>query len=458
MRKQQVRLPTALLLAFRVCVASSSVAEDRAQEAGTTRDIIPCAVAHYSFGTAVTTNGLVLFTEFNHRQIRSWNPQTRRLEVWRAAKTPGLFGLATGTAGDVFVGMDLGDKGNPGKVLRIRTDGQEEFIVENITRPRQLTCDRAGNLYAVLEGGKVLKWDKAARTVTKVMTALSPVSGIVVGADGSVYVSEYGVFEVAPEGYSRPSIPGQVKVKRSNGEVVTLAQGFWRTRGLALHDRILYLCSESNREDHGNAGQLVRIDTMTGAQEILLDRLDYPQFPAVSSTGTVYFTLARDNRLVAHDPAAPFRSSSSTSKHVKRSSVRGGSVTWGKAPSGTPFTIRAQSILLSGSLQPDPGATHMDGWIEIPADRFKLDPNDLYPHHDAEHPSPGIFELPPVKSTCGAGELHVEVFPLRRHQGSRWPMQHVGTANESPAPGFSEAPEAFRFYFSYTAAPAKPAQ
>ena len=104
-----------------VSILCASVAEDAAPRAGTTRDIIPCANAHYSFGTAVTTNGLVLFTEFNHRQIRSWNPQTRRLEVWRAAKTPGMFGLATGTGGDVFVGMDLGDKGNPGKVLRIRS-------------------------------------------------------------------------------------------------------------------------------------------------------------------------------------------------------------------------------------------------------------------------------------------------------------------------------------------------
>ena len=458
MTKQEARLPATMLLTFLVCVKSSSVAGDTAPKAVTTRDIIPCATAHYSFGTAVTTNGLVLFTEFNHRQIRSWNPQTQRLEVWRAAKTPGMFGLVTGTAGDVFVGMDLGDKGNPGKILRIAADGKEEHIVENITRPRQLTCDAAGNLFAVLEGGKVLKWDKAARTVTKVMTALSPVSGIAVGADGSVYVSEYGVFEVAPEGYSLPSIPGQVKVKRPNGEVVTLSKGFWRARGLALHDRILYLCSESDREDHGNAGQLVRIDTMTGSQEILLDRLDYPQFPAVSSTGTVYFTLARDNRLVAYDPAAPFRKLPTPSDKVTRSSVRGGSVIWGKAPSGIPFTIRAQSVSLTGSLQPDRDEPHMDGWIEVPADPFKLNPNDLYPHHDAEHPSPGIFELSPVEFTCGAGTLHVEVFPLRRHQGSRWPMQHAGTAQESPAPGFSEQPEAFRFYFSWTAASPKPAR
>ena len=117
-----------------VSILRASAAEDAAPRVGTTQDIIPCATAHYSFGTAVSSNGLVLFTEFNHRQIRSWHPQTRRLEVWRAKETPGMFGLATGTAGDVFVGLDLGDQGNPGKILRIAADGKEEYIVENITQ------------------------------------------------------------------------------------------------------------------------------------------------------------------------------------------------------------------------------------------------------------------------------------------------------------------------------------
>ena len=247
--EQEVRLPTTLLLALLVCVTASSVAKDAAPRSGTIREIAPCAFAHYSFGTAITTNGLVLFTEFNHRQIQSWNPQTRRLEVWRASNTPGMFGLATGTAGDVFVGMDLGDRGNPGKILRIRADGQEEFIVENITRPRQLTCDSSGILFAVLEGGRILKWNKATRTMTEIMTALTPVSGVAVGGDGSVYVSEYGVFDVAPEGYSRPSTPGQVKVKRPKGEVAVLNKGFWRARGLALHGRHPQRCEQPRCAD-----------------------------------------------------------------------------------------------------------------------------------------------------------------------------------------------------------------
>lgn len=142
-----------LILAFFAgfCLDVTSV---QAGEAASVREITPCATAHYSFGTAVDAKGLVLFTEFSHRRIRSWNPRTGRTEVWREKSTPGMYGLATGINGDVFAGLDLGDPGNSGKVMRISADGREEFVIENITRPRQLACDSAGNLFAVMEGGR----------------------------------------------------------------------------------------------------------------------------------------------------------------------------------------------------------------------------------------------------------------------------------------------------------------
>lgn len=426
-----------------------------AAEFSSSAQVTPCALAHYSFGTAVHQSGLVLFTEFSHRQIRSWDPTTGSVKVWHDRHTPGMYGLATGSGGDVFVGLDLGDTGNPGKVMRISADGREEFVMENVTRPRQLTCDSAGNLFAVMEGGKVLKWTKSDQVVTEVMRALSPVSGIGVGSDGSVYVSEYGVFDVAPEGHSRPSGAGQIKVKRPNGEISVLARGFWRARGMALHGNSLYLCCESNREDQGNAGQLVRIDTTTSDREILLDRLDYPQFPAASPDGGIYFTLGRDNRLMVFNPAAFFHKIDASPAPIAESHVRSGNIVWAPAAEGATFSIRAQPVQVTGVFRPDEGSTNMDGWIEIPADQFQLNPNDLHPHHDAEHPAPGLFELPQIQSGCDSGKLHVEVFPIRRHQGSRWPMQQVGTAKESPAPGFSEQPAAFLFYFSWSAAPPK---
>ena len=422
------------------------------------RDYALCVPAHYSFGTTVDAAGNVLFTEFSHRQICSWKPPAGELGVVQARDLPGMFGIAAGADGELFVAQDLGDTGNPGKILRLFADGRETPVVEQITRPRQLDCDAEGNLWAVLEGGRVIRWLRATGVVEDVLTAMSPVSGVAVGKDGSVYVSEYGQFDVAPEGYSRPVAPGRVKVRRPDGAETVLATGFWRARGLAIDGETLFLCSESDREDHGNAGQLVQVDARTGATTVVLEGVDYPQFPAVGPTGVVFFTLARDNQLVSLDPNSPFHPSAPPAElahdtGLQQARVRGGSIGWEASAAGVPFAIRAQGLSIAGHFQPAVGSPRMDGWFEIPAERFQLNPNDLYPHHDAEHPGPGLFELPQVESTCGSGRLQVDVLPQRRHEGCRWPMQHVGTSEESPAAGFSEQPEAFRFYFRWTAAP-----
>ena len=92
----------------------------------------------------------------------------------------------------------------------------------------------------------------------------------------------------------------------------------------------------------------------------------------------------------------------------------------------------------------------MDGYIDVPANRFDLNTSPLHNNFDSEHPSPGIFELPSVQAKCASGTITVQVLPLRRHQGQRWPMQNAGTSNEAPAPSFSEQPEAFRFYFHWS--------
>lgn len=413
-------------------------------------DAIPIAEAHYSFGTTVARDGTVLFTEFNRRVIKRWNPIHRSTDVWREHQTPGMFGLSANKTGDVFVGIDLGDTGNPGKVLRIGADGTEAHIIEGITRPRQLACDGAGNLFVALEGGKILKWDHATETTCELMSAQPPVNGIAVGSDGSLYVSEYATFKHMAEGYSRPESPGVVKVRRPDGTITVLAGGFWRARGIALSGAQLYLCTEANREDHGNSGMLVRIDTVTGAQETLLDKLDYPQFPAADAQGRIYFTSGRDNKLMLYDPASPFQIVSNPAPDVQRAIVRGGHITWTPLDGGTSLSIQSQNRTLHGSLHLDESAEPMDGYLEVPANRFDLNTKPLYNRFDSEHPSPGIFELPSVKAKCASGTITVQVLPLRSHQGQRWPMQNAGTPNESPAPGFSEQPEAFRFHFHWS--------
>jgi hypothetical protein len=184
----------------------------------------------------------------------------------------------------------------------------------------------------------------------------------------------------------------------------------------------------------------------------LIDHLDYPQFPAADAQGRIYFTLGRDNKLMRYDPAASFQVAPDNAPDLQRATVRGGRISWNPLDGGTCFTIQAQSRTIRGSLHPDKNAASMDVCLDMPANRFELNPNALYKNFDSEHPSPGLFELPSVQAGCASGTITVEVLPLRCHKGQRWPMQNSGTANESPAPGFSERPEAFRFYFRWRAA------
>jgi sugar lactone lactonase YvrE len=446
--KSALTLLTVLLLP----AASKSQETEKSPVAGdlSVSDAIPIAEAHYSFGTAVARDGTVLYTEFNRRVIKRWDPIHGSTDVWRAKQSPGMYGLANNGTGDVFVGFDLGDNGNPGKVLRIGTDGTEAHIIEGITRPRQLACDGDGNLFVALEGGKILKWDRATETTSELMNARPPVNGIAVGPDGSVYVSEYATFKHMAEGYSRPESPGVVKVRRPDGSISILASGFWRARGIALSGTELYLCTESNREDHGNSGLLVRINALTGVAETLIDHLDYPQFPAADAQGRIYFTLGRDNKLMRYDPIDPFQIAPGNAPDLQRATVRGGRISWNPSDGGTCFTILAQSRTIQGFLHPDENAASMEGCLDVPANRLELNPVALHTTFDSESPSPGIFELPSVQARCSSGNITVQVLPLRCHKGQRWPMQNAGTPNESPAPGFSERPEAFRFYFHWS--------
>lgn len=414
--------------------------------------IEPCAEAHFSFGTAISREGEVLFTEFSRRKIQSWNPLTRRANIWREEPTPGMYGFALSPNRDVLIGLDLGDKGAPGKVLRIAPDQTEEYILENITRPRQITCDEAGNVYVVTEVGAVYRWDVVSRKAELIMTARNPVSGIAVASDGTIYVSEYGTFKHIKEGhYSRPEDPGLVKVRRPDGEISVLAAGFWRARGLALSGDSLYLCTEATREDHGNSGLLVRIDINTGASETILDDVDYPQFPSADAEGRIYFTLARDNYLVVYDPAKPFREVHCPHPAVTGLSVRGGNLKWDPSDEEPWFSIRADDTVIEGSFRPDSEAGIIDGWFELPAAPFDLKHDPLHTEFTGENPAPGIFELPQVTATSEKGALTTVVFPLRSREGQRWPMQNHGTKDESPAAGFSERPSAFRIYFRWSA-------
>ncbi|MEI6399778.1 MAG: hypothetical protein WCO71_13500, partial [Pseudomonadota bacterium] len=151
-----------------------------------------------------------------------------------------------------------------------------------------------------------------------------------------------------------------------------------------------------------------------------------------------------------YDPASPFQVVSNPDPDVQKATVCGGRIVWAPSDDGACFSIQSKSRMLQGTLHPDENAASMDVYLDVPANRFDLNQNPLYTTFDGEHPSPGTFELPSVQAKCASGMITVQVLPLRCHQGKRWPMQNAGTPNESPAPGFSEQPEAFRFYFHWS--------
>lgn len=407
-------------------------------------------VAHYSFGAAVAPDGGVWFTEFNRQRVRRLDPATGRVEtIW--SDLPGAYGIAVDPAGRVFVGQDLGDRDHPGQVVRLDpTTGARRIVVERLTRPRQLACDREGVCYVVCEAGAaitggspaVLRWSPARGGEVRVwMDGLETPQGIAAGDGGAVWVSTYG---------SPGRAPGKVLARGRDGQVTTLAQGFWRARGLARTRDALLLVTEANEEDQGNSGLLARIDARTGVVSRLLDDLDYPQFGAVDRAGGLWFAANRDTRLcrwrapgsVARRPVPEIPGASV--------SVRGG--VWGRGGDAPELTLTVAGIALRGRVRRSHPHQSVEGWVHVPAARLALPRDELYTDRgDPEHPQPGLFALPSVRARAASGRVRIDTVCVRGRHGKRWPMTGVGTKDEAPPPGFDERPTAYRIWFRWDA-------
>ena len=407
--------------------------------------------AHYAFGCAAAPDGSVWFVEFNHQQLRRYGPGTGRVEV-RLSGLPGMYGLAVGAGGEVFIGQDLGDAGHPGRVLRIDpASGRQETVIEGLTRPRQLALGPAGDLYVVCEAGSVhagaspslLRVRAGEARVEVALAGLRTPQGVAVAPAGTVYVSEYGV---------QGQEPGRILALPPSGESRVLTTGLWQARGLACApDGSLYALTEANREDQGNSGSLVRIDPGTGEQTVLLDGLDYPQFPCVAPDGRVYFVLNRDSWLASFANVPPGEATPWPDVPDVLVAMSGGRFAPGEPGE---FRLSAGSVRLAGSLIPDPGGRWVQGWARIPAERLSLNPAELYTNRgDPEHPQPGLFELPWVSATASRGSTFVAALAVRGHVGTRYPQTDPGTAREAPAPGFGESPVAYDVYFEWTPRP-----
>lgn len=84
------------------------------------RLVTPC---HYTYGCANAADGSVWFTEYNHQELRQLN-SNGTISVRRIGLA-GMFGIAIDKDNNVFIGLELGDVGNPSKIMRITSAGVE---------------------------------------------------------------------------------------------------------------------------------------------------------------------------------------------------------------------------------------------------------------------------------------------------------------------------------------------
>ena len=405
---------------------------------GTPNGLHVLADAAYSFGTTVGSSGDVYFTEYANQRVRRYNAADGSLTTV-VSDRPGLYGITTDRQGNIFYAQDS-DVGT-GRIVKRTPFGSEEVICSGLTRPRQLSTDADGNVYAVLETRSILKWTSATGTVQTVVNSLqiptpSPPQGVAVASDGRIYFSTYsetGSYGVALQ-------PGGVWVRETNGSITQVAGGLWRTRGLAMHPNgKLYAVTEANAWDQGNSGLLVEIDPAKKTTRNLLLGIDYAQFPAVGPDGRIYVTAARDEKLVAYDPTQQFTSQAIAERDLELSVEN---ATWRETISQAafPLGLKVDSVAVDGYLTFGQGANDASMWLKLPASRFSA----LGPNQSA--PGPGFFPTPTVAVDWRYGDSQGFAVPLRDHVRCRWPMSNVGTVNESPAPDFSEDPEAFLVY------------
>lgn len=419
--------------------------------AGLPDHLLVLAPADYSQAVAVGPDGSVYFTEFRGTLNRvTPKGELRTVALGRGAAES----LTVDKEGNVFVAFDSDH--DEGSILRIAPDGEESAIVSGFTRVRQLACDDHGNVYFVLEAaGQIRKWHRTSGAVETILSGLNCPEGVVVGADGSLYYSEYGAFT----GMLGDDLkPGSVHVLRPDGSVAQLAGGFWRARGLALTPSgDLFLATEANVWDQGNSGILAKISP-DGQVERVLQGLDYPQFPSAGADGKVYFPVNRDNLILAYDPQAEFTAYPWPNPSDAVLGVSGGTWTPTLADeAGAPLKLTVQDLVFEGRARLTNPGYPMRIWVRIPAGLLDLS-REQYPYPTPEHCGPGLFELPPVNCTR-AGRVFVA--PVRGHVRSRWPVRYneAETDPNSIRPGsinnpifgegFSESPVAYLVYMEY---------
>ncbi len=327
------------------------------------------------------------------------------------------------------------------------TWGDPVQVVGGLTRPRQLFVESSGTLLLAVEalaqgqGGAIIRITPATGAMTTLVSGLYAPQAAVSDASGNLYFNEYG--STTADG--TPTLTGKLwKMAAGTTTKTKLLEGR-RLRGLALvpgsPDQLVQL-TEANNEDQGNSST-TSILTSSGTLLRTTEGVDYPQFTGVTPSGDVVTTCPRDLALLS---ILPNNSSGSDSAIALRTGVDSFACVRGLSyrTSGDgrfPVTLTGMK---DGSLtfyvSPD-SSGKFAGWIRMTKAQWPgISTSDLAS-------SPGYYALPQPGVQCANGTLNrLQIFPHRSRNISRWPMTNVGTAQEAPQSGFSEAPEAYLAY------------
>ena len=408
--------------------------------------------ADYSFGSTVATNGEVYFTEYGNNRIQKFNTASGTLSTVVSGRT-GLFGIAVDNAGNLFYAQDFGTSG--GVVVCRKPDGSEQNIITNVFAPREVSLDATGNVYVASEVGEIIKWTRSSAATTVINTP-EVCEGVAIGPDGRIYFCTYG----RGGGEGTMLTQGGVFVVETNGAIAPIAGGFGRCRGMAFApDGSIYVAAESSVWDDGNSGVIEHIST-NGTATNVLSGLDYPQFPSVASDYKVYFTLARDNELVAYDPNNSFSLQKVAQPDL---TLTAQGANWeAVAGANYPFQLKltdpgnpSDSLTILGYLKVPTGNNQVNMWWNVPVTNLDITLAQL--PNAAGNTNSGLYQLPAVSVNWAYGAASASVIPLREHQGCRWPMTNINNAAIiAAAPGFAETPLSYLVYVGLGVAAGRP--
>jgi hypothetical protein len=401
--------------------------------------VAPLGVAGYSFGSSADGED-VYYSDFSTGTITrvSGGVSTNLI-----SGLTGIYGLAV-KGNKLYFGREFDSNLGTAKIFEMTKSnslwGTPRQVLAGLTRPRQIFIESSGTLLLAVETGQILRINPTNGASTTLVSGLYAPQAAVSDASGNLYYNEYG--STTADG--TPTITGKLwKLPAASTNKTMLLEGR-RLRGLALvpgSPGQLVQLTEANNGDQGNSST-ISILTTTGTLLRTIEGVDYPQFTGVTASGNVVTTCPRDEALMS---ILPGNTAGSDTAFALRNgvdcfaSVRGAAYQ-ASGDGRYPVTITGMA---GGSLtfyvSPDSNKKYA-GWVRMTKSQWpNISTNELVSR-------PGYYALPQPGVQCTGSLDRLQIFPHRSRNISRWPMTNVGTPQEAPQPGFSEAPDAYLAY------------